>query len=311
MRCFSVIAAIAVFTLPLKHTNVADIARRTLNDPRLDVITISGPIALGDETRFRALANVSGNAIVVLNSEGGLTFTALEIGKAIRLAGFATAVPSDSLCASSCALIWLAGTPRFSEGDSHVGFHASYIVKDGQASESGVGNALVGAYLTQLGLPQRAIIFVTSAPPEGIEWLDRKKARSVGIEFTSLKKEMVAAKPSSINLGIPQERYDPIGTVTRYYNALSAADGNTAAALVIPEKRGIGLFNELNIAKFFGNMRQPLQLISVNQSTATMVNVEYRYVFANGKICNGRSEVTTEYDFGKTLIQKIRALSNC
>jgi hypothetical protein len=312
MRLFYVVVAITLMALPYDASTAANIERRTIDSPQLNIITISGVIAAGDERRFKNLAaTATTNGLVVLNSEGGSTLTAIEIGKAVRLAGFSTLVPSESLCASACALIWLSGTPRFSEDDSHIGFHASYIVKNGQPSESGVGNALVGAYLTQLGLPQKAIVFVTSAPPEGIEWLDQNKARSVGIEFTSLKTQMKESQQSPAKFGITEEKYDPIGTVTNFYNALAAADGNTAAAFVIPEKRGVGPFNESNIAKFFGNMREPLRLISVTQLTATSVGVEYRYVYANGKICNGRSEVTTEYDFGKTLIQGIRALNNC
>jgi hypothetical protein len=295
----------------IRNSSGAEIEKRTLDNTGLEVITISGPIVLGDEARFRSLASVSGEALVVLNSEGGSTLAAIEIGKAIRLAGFATAVPSNLLCASACALVWLSGSPRFSESDSHVGFHASYIMKNGQASESGVGNALVGAYLTQLGLSQRTIIFVTSAPPEGIEWLDQNKARSAGIDFASLKSARGQSNLSSNEFGTSVDKYDPIAAVNKFYNALSSADGSAAAALVIPEKRGTGPFNEINIAKFFGNMREPLHLVSLTQSSPTLVLVEYRYVYSNGKICNGKSEVTTNYVFGKTLIQGIHALNNC
>ena len=87
------------------------------------------------------------------------------------LRGFATAVAPGTLCASACALTWLAGSPRYFDITSKLGFHAAYQVVDGKATESGVGNALVGAYLNQIGLPDNAIVYVTSAPPEGIEWL--------------------------------------------------------------------------------------------------------------------------------------------
>jgi hypothetical protein len=95
--------------------------------------------------------------------------------------------------------------------------------------------------------------------------------------------------------------------VTRFYTALGAADGNTAAALVVPEKRGIGPFNELNMAKFFGNMKEPLQLRSVRQLNSNLVLAEYHYVYASGRVCNTTAEVSTTYAFGKTLIQGIKA----
>jgi len=304
---FSLVAG-ALWAFSIGSTEAAQITKQTLDDPPLDLIVISGPIQPGDEARFRAVASTTGQAIVILSSEGGNTMAGVEIGKAIRLAGFPTAVPSNTLCASACALIWLAGTPRFAEDDSHVGFHASYVVVAGHTSESGVGNALVGAYLNQLGLSQRAIVFVTSAPPEGIEWLTAEKAQQVGIEFLSLKKgKRTSTEPD--RLGVAEEGYDPITTVRKFYKALSEADGTAAAALVIPEKRGIGPFNERNISEFFGNMQEPLRVTSVTQATKTLVKVEYHYVYANGRACDGRSEVTTDYVFGKTLIQRIRA--NC
>ncbi|WP_246621874.1 hypothetical protein [Rhizobium laguerreae] len=51
-----------------------------------------------------------------------------------------------------------------------------------------------------------------------------------------------------------------MGTVTAFYSALATADGETASALVVPEKRGQGPFNEASIHTFFGAMSQPLKL---------------------------------------------------
>jgi hypothetical protein len=102
--------------------------------------------------------------------------------------------------------------------------------------------------------------------------------------------------------GVSHKPYDPVSAVTRFYRALGAADGDTAAALVVPEKRGIGPFNERNMASFFGNMREPLQLRSVRPSGSDLVVAEYRYVYANGKVCNGQAEVTTAFVFGNTFI---------
>lgn len=142
----------------------------------IDLITVTGVLNEGDEDTFRKLAANSGQAIVVLNSEGGLVETGIEIGRAIRLRGFATAVPPGTLCASACALSWLAGSPQYLDDTSKLGFHAAYRVGDGKTSKSGVGNALVGAYLNQIALPDTAIVYVTSAPPEGIEWLSADKS---------------------------------------------------------------------------------------------------------------------------------------
>jgi hypothetical protein len=108
-------------------------------------VTIDGIIQEGDDQTFNGLAAaLPAGSVVVLASQGGSVVPALEIGRTIRLKAFRTAVFSDSLCASACALTWLAGTPRFMSVDSHIGFHAAYRVVDGKsAGESGVANALV------------------------------------------------------------------------------------------------------------------------------------------------------------------------
>ena len=59
------------------------------------------------------------------------------------------------------------------------------------------------------------------------------------------------------------------------------------------------------MARFFGNMREPLQLRSVRASGSDLVMAEYRYVYANGRVCEGRAEVTTAYVFGNTFIQRM------
>jgi len=67
-----------------------------------------------------------------------------------------------------------------------VGFHAAFIEKDGVRSESGAANALIGAYLFELGLRDDAIIFATSASPDGINWLTADAANRAGIPVTFL-----------------------------------------------------------------------------------------------------------------------------
>jgi hypothetical protein len=127
----------------------------------------------------------SSRAIVILNSEGGIVADALAIGRETRNRNFATSVPPNNLCASACALIWLAGARRYAEDGSAIAFHASYIEKDGVMLESGVANALVGAYVSQLGLSDRVVAYVTSAPPKGMLWLTQEEAVRLDLPFVS------------------------------------------------------------------------------------------------------------------------------
>ncbi|MER8567445.1 hypothetical protein NKH85_15785 [Mesorhizobium sp. M0924] len=274
-----------------------------------DLIVIAGIIEPHDDAQFNQVAATTGQAVVLLNSEGGSVLPALEIGRAIRLKGFATAVASDTLCASACALTWLAGTPRLAGQRANIGFHASYVVNNGTASETGVGNALIGAYLNQLGLSQDTIVFVTSAPPEGMAWLSGEKAGELGLQFAAYQTNAVSS--DTVETQIAPEPYDPMRVAAAFYNALSNADGVSAAALVVPEKRGIGPFNEASIHSYFGGLSARLQLESIARRSADKVAVAYTYSRADGSACNGKAEVQTTYKYGKTLISRIRALNGC
>ncbi|MDX3809346.1 hypothetical protein ACXIUS_24280 [Bosea thiooxidans] len=146
------------------------------------IILVRGELATGDDKAFANVALVHSSAVVLFDSNGGLLLPGLEIGKAIRLKGFATVVPEGFQCASACALAWLAGTPRLLSPSGRVGFHAAYLEENGKLMPTATGNALVGAYLNQLNLPTSAVIYITSAPPEGMRWLSLGDAQQNGIE---------------------------------------------------------------------------------------------------------------------------------
>jgi hypothetical protein len=149
-------------------------------------IFITGDIEQGDSARFRREAQKYSSAMVVLESQGGSTIEAIEIGKDVRLKGFGTVALNDSFCNSACALIWLAGSPRGLAKSGRVGFHATYTDSGGRALESGVGNAIVGRYLTLLNLPERALIFATSASPDHLNYLTIANAAKTGIDVEVL-----------------------------------------------------------------------------------------------------------------------------
>ena len=290
-----------------KVSLAALITKEQTKDPNFHFITVSGPIEPDDGIKFNRIVSDIRNGFVVLDSPGGAVLSGLEIGRAIRNKKLMTGVPSSTLCASSCALIWLAGSTRYAEESSMVGFHAAYVIRNGKQVETGVGNALIGAYLNELGLSDSAIIFVTKAPPEGIEQLTKMKSEQVGISYKSIS-EVSSTRSSKKDFQIADQPYDPLKVVIAFYQFLGLGDGSSAAALVIPEKRGIGPFNERNIGQFFGSMKEPLKVISVKLMSSDTVEVNYTYRYTKSQ-CIGRAVVETGYFMGYTLIKKISA--NC
>lgn len=162
------------------------------NEPAF--ITIEGELALGDEKRFADAAVQATSAVVLLSSPGGNVLAGIEIGKAIRLKGFATAVPEGFLCASACALAWLGGSPRMMGDGSMVGFHAVYDSGNGRNSVSSGENAVVGAYLNQLGLPNGAIYYISEPQPDEMRWLSFDDAESIGIEVRRLPSDQASVR---------------------------------------------------------------------------------------------------------------------
>ncbi len=179
----------------------AEFSKSASPDGGADIIFVVGDLALGDERKFINIALNSDNAIVVFQSNGGQLVAGIEIGKAIHLKGFATFVPDNVQCASACALAWLGGRARYMSNTARVGFHAVYVNNGGQVAVSSAGNALVGAYLNQLGLPASAIIYITGAPPEGMQWLNFTDAQHYGIDVHpyNLSAQPPAPQSSSSN----------------------------------------------------------------------------------------------------------------
>jgi hypothetical protein len=145
-------------------------------------VFFNGDFEVGDGERFTNRIVDIEEAIIIFNSRGGNLLAGLEVGRAIRLKGFSTLVPSYNVCASSCAFAWLGGRVRYMASDDSIGFHAAYEQTNQGPYERGAPNALVGAYLNWLGLTSRAIVLITLAPPDSMTWLSFDLAAEVGVD---------------------------------------------------------------------------------------------------------------------------------
>jgi hypothetical protein len=150
------------------------------------IITVVGKLETDDGQNFAERVSGLRDAVVVLNSPGGSLVAGLRIGTIIRLKKFATVVPDGTRCASACAIAWLGGTSRYMGQQGAVGFHAVYTMENGTPAETGAGNALLGAYLSRLGLSDNAVLYITSAPPTAMNWLSIDDAKALGIDVIVL-----------------------------------------------------------------------------------------------------------------------------
>lgn len=180
--------------------HAAEITALPLKNPGEGVIIVEGDLQLQDKEQFLAKISPFSSGLVVLNSRGGSAYAGIEIGKAIRMRGFKTWVESGSVCASACAIAWLGGQERLMGKAAIIGFHAVYTTKSGAPVETGAGNAMYGAYLGQLGLSDRAIMYLSNAPPTSMNWLTPADAENIGISlriFDPKSTASAAAPPTS------------------------------------------------------------------------------------------------------------------
>ena len=156
----------------------------TINTISLDsdtsLVTVEGPLVATDADQFKTKTASISKALVMLVSDGGNLYTGLQIGETIRLKNFASFVPDGSRCASACALAWLGGTKRLMGKNSQIGFHSASDFKTGNISSA--GDALIGAYLNKIGIPERVIVYVTSPSPSEIQWLNLEDAKNLGLD---------------------------------------------------------------------------------------------------------------------------------
>jgi len=185
------------------------------------LVAIEGELDLADIDTFRTRTESLpvGRATVEFSSKGGSLLAGIRIGSLIRTKKFTTVVPDGAQCASACAVAWLGGTRRLVGEYASIGFHSAYIVKTGALSESGPGNAILGAYLNQLGLTEKAILYITYAAPTSMQWMSMDEADEFGI--TAAKLPLAHAGPGLADVAIAQyAEGSPEGRASEFVLAL-------------------------------------------------------------------------------------------
>lgn len=202
MKVYSVALAMGALLAIVRVASAANIVLDR-NIASVPVIVVDGDFDAGDDKTFNNLAITVDQGVVVFNSRGGLAAVGMSIGRTIAIKGFATLVPSNSLCASSCALAWLAGRPRSLLPSSHVGFHAIYTTENGFNNVSSAGNAVVGSYLRELGMTDRQIIYITDTQPNSMAWLSESTAAAIGLDVQFLSEASSPAKEGTNTYIVP------------------------------------------------------------------------------------------------------------
>jgi hypothetical protein len=233
--------SICVFMLllfALTRAMAADIDVKHL-DNGSTLIAIEGEFELSDVDTFRTKVESLSTArvTVAFRSEGGRLVVGIRIGTLIREKKFNTVVPDGASCASACALAWLGGTRRFVGQDSSIGFHAAYVLKSHGPTPSGSGNAVLGAYLNQLGLSEKAILYITQTAPTSIQWMSLEDAAEHGIGVALLSPQHAAPVANAAAIAENLER-SPEQRASEVVRLLVARSSGPSAE-VLPSLEGL------------------------------------------------------------------------
>jgi hypothetical protein len=172
----------------------AEILKVGVTANQTPIYSISGEIKTGDDLVFNKLVIESPVAIIRLDSPGGSLKAALNIGKTIYIKEFRTQAVGD-VCASACALIWLAGQTKEMGSHTIIGFHQASKENDNKKEIPDlVVNGLIGGYLARIGISQRGILEFLKSPPEDMTILTPDLANKLGISVIVNNENINAAK---------------------------------------------------------------------------------------------------------------------
>ncbi len=139
-------------------------------------VLLEGEIADGDAPRIlkqiEELRDAPTRAI--LNSPGGSVRDALELGRALRLAGMETEMREGDICYSACPYLLAAGVTRTVPDEAFVGVHQHYFGKNAllpafvAVEDIQRGQGEVMRYLDQMGIDTLVMQHALATPPDEI-----------------------------------------------------------------------------------------------------------------------------------------------
>ena len=252
--CAAAVMSFAAFSSARAANIVVDNSRAG----KPPIVSITGEIELRDGEQFSSLVAGLQNAIVALESPGGNMLGSIQIGVTIRDKKFTTVVPDQVICASGCALIWLAGVKRYVWTTAKIGFHRAFDPVT--MGESGVGNATIARYLARLGLSNEAIAYMTSASPSDMRWLHSDDARRLGIAADELGNIRTDVPKSSLARDSgSQTKSEAMRFVMQFFDQWSVFSG--------PELISVLAAEYSDTVEYFGVRKSSREVLAAKQTS--------------------------------------------
>ena len=182
-RIFMLVVA-AVLAASLFFGNGASAASRTkasVAAKKGDFIAmrLSGVIGPGSYRKFHRIVRQAKPDLIVLEGPGGVLGEAILIAHEIRRRGIPTVVRPNAVCASGCAIMFLAGRSKYMGKGAKLGLHSASFL-DGEMDPEATG--VMAAYLAEVGVPSITLRRMAMTGPDHIRWLTRSEQMAIGIK---------------------------------------------------------------------------------------------------------------------------------
>ena len=180
------LATSALVALTSTVSNAATITASQPDSLGRTYVDFKGDVTPGDDKTFDSLLgnNPDPNRVIIrLSSPGGHFVTGMNIATTIYEKHLATFVPKGQLCASMCAVMWLAGSTKAVEDGASIGFHNIY--QGGNRQADAPSNAILGAFFGKLGLSYKAIQWITEKSANEVNFLKWDTAGNFGIKVVT------------------------------------------------------------------------------------------------------------------------------
>jgi hypothetical protein len=179
------VASFFLAALLSSGTDAAELKKVDSKDKktRIDLI---GEIVEGDADKLKAMVKEANDAqrVVVtirLNSIGGNLLEGVKISDVVKFGRMATAVLSNSTCASACFIIFAAGQERYAHYAARVGVHGASNQEGQETTQSGAATVTMGRLVSSLGVPPGVIGKMVVTPPSEMVWLSVDDLRSMNV----------------------------------------------------------------------------------------------------------------------------------
>jgi hypothetical protein len=167
----------------ISFSALAEVKPIGLKDGSL-ALYIQGRITPKDAYSFKELIQIakSTNQVirsVYLDSPGGDVRAGYEIALLVRNSGILSFVPTGSICASSCFMVFMAGNGRFHGENVKIGVHSASDSLRQETDGAMSATVLMSRFLSDLGTPPAIIGRLVTARPSEIAWLSGPELQEI------------------------------------------------------------------------------------------------------------------------------------